>query len=123
MPKHPWSSIGVLGGFLVHSMLWPALPSPAGAADLAGGEAIYQSRCAACHGKDGRGDGPAGKAFNPKPTAFTDPASFKRLSDAQLKKMIIEGKPPMPAFKGSLKDQEVDSVVAFIKSLPARAKK
>lgn len=123
MSKRGWLSIAVLGGFLLHSLLWLALPSPARAADLAGGEAIYKGRCAVCHGKDGRGDGPAGKAFNPKPTAFADPASFKGLTDADLKKLIVEGKPPMPAFKGSLKDQEVDSVVAFIKSLPARAKK
>lgn len=56
-------------------------------------------------------------------STFADPASLKGLTDADLKKLIVEGKPPMPAFKGALKGQEVDSVVAFIKSFPARTKK
>ncbi len=123
MPRHSGWSIAVAGGLAFLSLSCFLLPSPARAADLAGGEAIYKGRCAVCHGKDGRGDGPAGKAFNPKPTAFADPAYFKGLTDADLKKSIVDGKPPMPAFKGTLKDQEVDNVVAFIKSFPARAKK
>lgn len=34
--------------------------------------ALYQSRCASCHGDTGRGDGPAAAGLDPKPTNFRD---------------------------------------------------
>lgn len=35
------------------------------------GAAMYQSYCAACHGKDGKGDGPAAPALKTKPADLT----------------------------------------------------
>lgn len=35
------------------------------------GKAMYDSYCAVCHGKEGRGDGPAAKAFKKAPTDLT----------------------------------------------------
>ncbi len=35
------------------------------------GKAIYQSRCAICHGDDGKGEGRAAALLNPKPLDFT----------------------------------------------------
>jgi len=36
-----------------------------------GGAALYQERCASCHGPQGRGDGPAATTFDPRPTDLT----------------------------------------------------
>jgi len=36
-----------------------------------GGPALYQQRCASCHGKDGRGDGEYAGLLNPRPHDFT----------------------------------------------------
>lgn len=44
----------------------PAVPQHA--------EAIYRRYCASCHGTDGRGDGPAAGALNPRPTDLTKSA-------------------------------------------------
>src|SRR6185503_5050018 len=49
-------------------------------ADNAGGGAIgasqakeiFKSRCATCHGNEGRGDGPGAIALNPKPRNYHD---------------------------------------------------
>lgn len=35
------------------------------------GKALFAQNCATCHGNEGRGDGPAGAALNPKPRDFT----------------------------------------------------
>jgi mono/diheme cytochrome c family protein len=48
------------------------------------GRAIYARTCAACHGAEGRGDGPGSKGLNPKPRNFTEPSGWKngtRLED------------------------------------------
>lgn len=40
--------------------------------DLARGKALYAKHCAACHGAEGRGDGPAAKGLEPAPSNFHD---------------------------------------------------
>ena len=46
--------------------------APRKVAPQAEAAALYQSRCASCHGDTGRGDGPAAVALDPKPTNFRD---------------------------------------------------
>lgn len=36
------------------------------------GQKVYTTNCAMCHGPDGKGDGPAGAALNPKPRNFVE---------------------------------------------------
>ena len=52
----------------------PRPPNPAAAA------ALYQVRCAACHGATGHGDGPAAKGLRPPPTDFHDHERLARRS-------------------------------------------
>lgn len=51
---------------------------------------IFSSRCAACHGPEGEGNGPASAALNPKPRNFKDVAWQKSVTDQHIEK-IIEG--------------------------------
>ena len=46
--------------------------APRRIAPLTDAVVLYQSRCAACHGESGRGDGPAAATLDPKPTNFRD---------------------------------------------------
>ena len=41
------------------------------------GKTLFSSTCAVCHGAEGRGDGPAAVALNPKPRNFADGAGWK----------------------------------------------
>jgi mono/diheme cytochrome c family protein len=36
------------------------------------GEKVFSQNCAMCHGNEGRGDGPAGQALNPRPRNLVD---------------------------------------------------
>ncbi len=48
-------------------------------AALAAGKQTYDDKCAACHGANGQGNGPAAASLNPKPFNFTDKALMQGL--------------------------------------------
>jgi mono/diheme cytochrome c family protein len=52
---------------------------------------IWNSRCTACHGEDGRGDGPGAAALKPKPINFHQRNWQKVVTDEQIAKAIVEG--------------------------------
>ena len=80
----------------------------AGAADLAAGKAIFQSRCALCHGLNG-GGGRGPDLRRPQLTHASD--------EAELKLVISNGiSPGMPA-AWYLSPNELTDVVAFVRSL------
>src|SRR6185436_6331610 len=68
--------------------------------DLAAARTLYAARCAACHGPDGRGDGPAAKGMDPAPTNFHDRDRMERRSAYSLYSTITLGVQgtPMVAF-------------------------
>lgn len=68
-----------------------APPPPAPADPAAEARTIFSTRCAACHGPDGKGDGAGAAALDPKPRAFADAAWQDSVDDAYLKKVILEG--------------------------------
>jgi high-affinity iron transporter len=59
---------------------YPAALTPRVPPDLSAAAAQFQATCAACHGADGRGDGPAAANLDPKPTDFHDAARQKQRS-------------------------------------------
>jgi mono/diheme cytochrome c family protein len=83
----------------------------------ADGARIYADRCGGCHGDEGRGDGPAAAAVEPKPRNFRSADFWHDKTDAGLRAVVMHGKPGtmMPPFAGVLSDQEIAAVVAFIR--------
>lgn len=85
------------------------------------GEQVYNQICASCHGESGKGDGPAAASLDPKPKDHTDGEKMSRLSDDHMFKVISEGgaaaglSPAMPAWGGTLSDQEILDVMAYIR--------
>jgi cytochrome c6 len=86
---------------------------PATAQSAAGdGAALYQSKaCAVCHGADGKGNPQMKDIPN-----FTDAAWQKKTGDAEMVKLIQNGKPPMPAYKNQLTDEQIAALVAYIRT-------
>lgn len=52
---------------------------------------IYQARCVACHGADGKGDGPTAKSLTPRPQNFQDPAWQSARQDGDIERAIQLG--------------------------------
>lgn len=100
----------------------PALVFSQTKGDPQAGKAKYDQFCASCHGPKGKGDGPAAAALNPKPRDHTDCKTMAKESDAGLFKVIREGGPSigrsplMPPWKGSLRDSDIQNLVAYIRS-------
>ncbi len=71
--------------------------------DMKAAKEMFDSRCAACHGTSGKGDGPGAAALNPKPRNYTDKTWQGSVTDEQIKKTIVMGgaavgkSPIMPA--------------------------
>lgn len=78
------------------------------------GAATYTSKCQMCHGADGTGNTPAGKAM--KAPSFLSPATVKE-SNADLIAITKNGKGKMPAYAGKLTDAEIKDVVAHVRTL------
>lgn len=79
-----------------------------------GGEQIYKTKCASCHGADGAGATPAGKAT--KARAFCS-EEVQKETDEEWTTIIVKGKNKMPAYDKKLTDAEVKDVVAHIRGL------
>jgi len=90
-------------------LLAVALPVAAFAAD---GAAIYKTKCNACHGPDGSGQTAVGK--NLKVKALGSP-EVQKMTDAEIMKVLTEGKGKMPAAK--LPAEDMKAVVAFVRTL------
>ena len=78
------------------------------------GADTYKAKCAMCHGADGLGATPAGKAM--KATSFKSPESIKA-SDADLIAITKSGKGKMPAYTGKLTDPQIKDAVAYVRTL------
>lgn len=52
---------------------------------------LFQSVCATCHGPDGKGNGVAAAALDPKPRNYTDKAWQASVTDDDLRKIILFG--------------------------------
>lgn len=100
----------------------PAPPVTTSKATLDAGRALFTIRCQMCHGKAGDADTPMGKAMKPAPARFSDGVWQHTTSDADIRQIVTLGgaalkkSPAMPAAK-NLKPEELEALVAFVRSL------
>src|SRR5579864_5743424 len=90
-----------------------ALCSGISAAQSAG-ETLFKTKCAACHGPDGKGESPMAKKFGVRNLGSADVQSQ---SGAQITDIITKGKNKMPAFDGKLTKEQIGQLVAYIREL------
>lgn len=91
-----------------------ALASTAAAADLELGKKVFAAKCASCHGPDGKGNAKMSEMLKVNIPHLSDSAGK---SDAELLKLLAEGKKPMPSFAKALSKDEMESVLSYTKAL------
>jgi mono/diheme cytochrome c family protein len=95
-------------------------PLPANAETLADGKEAFSHYCVACHGNDGQNTGvPFADHISPPIPSLASP-EVQSYTDGQLKTILDYGIQPsgMPGSKGVLSDDELWSIVVFIRHLP-----
>lgn len=85
--------------------------APALAADP-DGKALYEAKCAMCHGKDGVAKPLAKGSGN-----FNDAAWQKANPDEAIEKVATDGKGKMKGYAGKLTPEEIKAVAAHVKTL------
>ncbi|HEX6112340.1 MAG TPA: cytochrome c [Geminicoccaceae bacterium] len=91
------------------------------AGDAAHGAALYKRYCSGCHGADGRG---GAHTFMPHIQNLTRKDYIEFIPDGFLFTVIAEGGVAvgksgyMPAWRGTLSEQDIKDVIAFIRTLP-----
>jgi len=116
MPKKAWA---YWKRSLVMSL---ALVVAAGPSAIAAQSAanVYAQKCAACHGPNGNGDGPAGQVMVPPPAPFS--TALKGKSDSWIGTVITKGgpavgmTPKMPPHP-TLSSNQVKALIQYIKGL------
>ena len=95
-------------------------PLPDTSETRADGKEAFTHYCVACHGMDGQNTGVpfAGHISPPIPSLASD--DVQRYTDGQLKSILDNGISPsgMPGSKGTLSDDELWSIVTFLRHLP-----
>jgi mono/diheme cytochrome c family protein len=119
-----WISMGkksfwmlTLAGLLLGKIgpLWAQNPSD--------GKKLYLTYCSSCHGETGKGDGPAAQSLPVKPADHTAGAVMNQLTDKFLIGIISKGgsavgkSPMMPAWGGALTQNQVQDIVAYLRSI------
>jgi mono/diheme cytochrome c family protein len=95
-------------------------PLPATAMTISDGKESFSHYCVACHGMDGQNTGvPFADHMSP-PIPSLASKEVQKYSDGQLKWIIDNGIWPsgMPGSKGILSEDEVWSIVVFLRHLP-----
>jgi mono/diheme cytochrome c family protein len=90
---------------------------------IAAGKAIFEDKCAECHGPEGKGDGPEAVFQNPKPADLSDTEMMSGHSDGYLFWRVTKGgfmepfNSGMKAFEMALDDDERWQVVTYVRTL------
>ncbi len=85
---------------------------------------VFTFYCAQCHGAEGKGDGPnVTDDFPVNPRNFTKTDEMNKLSDSEIKNVILKGGPiasksaMMPPWGKTLTEEEVDALVKHLRVL------
>ncbi len=79
-------------------------------ADAQAGAALYKTKCASCHGANGEGKAAL-------KTRDLGSAAVQQMSDAELTAITANGKGKMPGYAKSLKPDQIQDLVAYMRSL------
>jgi cytochrome c6 len=75
---------------------------------------IFKSKCAMCHGADGKAATAMGKSMNIRDLGSAD---VQAQSDADLTGIVTNGKGKMPKYDGKLTKDQINDVVKYIRTL------
>lgn len=109
------ATVGLISAMLAGGALSSAKrneTSSAGAPDAA---ATYNSKCAKCHGRDGRSKTSWGRRTHSRD--ISNGEWQNDVSDERIFNSISNGKGKMPSYKKSLSENQIDGLVNYVRRL------
>ena len=101
---------------VVFCLIIAVVPVGAQTPDTAGARTKFKSNCVSCHGQDGAGTD-LGKSMQ---TPDLRSPEVQKHSDGELARFITEGKGNMPSFRKSLNEDQIRSLVQYIRELASK---
>jgi cytochrome c553 len=115
--KEEWTvknlSLSLVIGFVVLVLSVPSIMLAGG--DAEAGKAVYDKKCASCHGKEGEGKAAIAKVMKVE-LRHLGSAEVQAKSDEQLKKESLEGIGKMKPVKG-VSDEDAANLIAYLRTL------
>jgi mono/diheme cytochrome c family protein len=101
------AGIFVLKAFSIVAAVWcvSTIASAQDRAAVEAGQQLYDDNCQQCHGENLRNPG----------TSF-DLRKFKADDRPRFNKFVMEGKGQMPAWQGTLSDDDIDAIWAYVRA-------
>jgi len=87
---------------------------------LAAAKVLYVANCARCHGADGQSKTPMGEVYNAPNLADAAWWKRERAGDKRLHASIRDGRGGMPAFGKKLSKEEINALVALVKTFKGK---
>jgi mono/diheme cytochrome c family protein len=87
------------------------------------GKTVFSGRCAVCHGENADGSGPMARAMEPPKPADFRQDRYANMPVDSIRRVIVEGgaatgrNPRMPAWGEELTGEEIEAVIAFVRSV------
>ncbi len=86
------------------------------------GKKLFQSTCSVCHGKTGKGDGPASKGLKPQPKNLSS-EEVQKQSDGAIFWKLTTGNLPMASYKEVYSEEQRWQLVNYIRKLAEKEEK
>ena len=84
------------------------------------GATIFKAKCILCHGPDGSGNTALGKQLQ---AANLGSKEVQKQTNAELHKIVHDGRANMPSFAEQLSDAEITQVIQYVRQFGKTAKK
>jgi mono/diheme cytochrome c family protein len=117
--------VAIAGGTVLYSLRgWSAParmknlknPFPTTPEALASARSDYAAHCQSCHGANGDGKGDRADRLSIAPADFGDAHAMGLRTDGELFWILTEGHKPMPAFRGTMTDEQRWHLVNYVRT-------
>lgn len=98
--------VGIILGLSLFGTISPAV------AEAGQGKALYEDKCASCHGTNGDGQGPLASVFTPVPADFRNPGFWQGNVNQKITNTVKNGHGPMPSI--DLSPSQIKAIIDYM---------
>jgi mono/diheme cytochrome c family protein len=109
--------LALAGGLFAVVSVWAFDAFAQGKGKKVNAAAVYAANCARCHGADGKGTALGQSLETPD---LTSVEVQNNMSNAKIRRVILNGDGPMPGFKSKLTAAQVTALTSYVRAFKGR---